>query len=97
MTLEFEVRAEPPLPHSTLVSVPLVQVQRTDTLPPSRATDGTNRVTPSTASRVGREEKQGDYRLVLDLFVVSCQLLRPLTTLMVMPTPMVIVNSYYVH
>lgn len=48
--LESAMMAAPPLPHWTVISVPAVHVHIRDTFFPSTATEGTNRLTPVTAS-----------------------------------------------
>lgn len=46
-----------PLPHVTLAVVPEVQLQVKDTLPPSIATEGTDRLTPPTATEEENQER----------------------------------------
>lgn len=56
--LESPLMAEPPLPHWTAVSVPAVHVQFRDTFLPSAATEGTDKLTPATATKRGRVENK---------------------------------------
>lgn len=48
--LELAVTATPPLPHWTVIAVPAVQAHCRDTFLPSTGTEGTNSLTPATAS-----------------------------------------------
>lgn len=48
--LELAVMVSPPLPHWTVISVPAVHVHLREIFLPSTATEGTNRLTPATAS-----------------------------------------------
>jgi len=56
--LESAVMVEPSLPHWTVISVPAVHVQLRDTLLPSTATEGTNRLTPDTAAIKEKKKKK---------------------------------------
>lgn len=56
--LELAVIVEPPLPHWTVISVPAVHVQLREIFLPSTATEGTNRLTPTTASTERLKKKR---------------------------------------